>query len=175
MSNKGAEGVVDGDDDIRQREWTPFIEYTAYSFATAPPAAVGDLDCLHGLHLSFHELQLLRLEMRPLKRPSRHGVGANGGRGRQRRSRQFRSELLLGDIHTEKRMRDRYRPTALQPYSLFKAKKVRTVAGFAISVSFRRLSVCLLVRRIENEVSIRYKAFKCPCCNANYLKGQLRL
>ena len=43
---------------------------------------------------------------------------------------QFRSELLLGDIHTEKVMRKKYRPTALQPYSLLNAKKVGKVQGW---------------------------------------------
>lgn len=155
--NKGTEGVVggDGDDGIGKRDWTPFIEYTAYSFPTVPP--MGDLDCLHVLHLSFHELQLLRLETRPLERSSRHGGGAYEGRGRRRRSRrQFRSELLLGDIHTEKVMRNRYRPTALQPYSLFKAKKVRkTVTGFAISMSFHRV-VIVFVTEAYTEQSFNW-------------------
>ena len=80
-------------------------------------APLNDLDFLHALHLSFHELQLMRLERRPLKQ---HGQRARG----RPRGMHMRSELLLGDIHTEKMKRDKYRPTALQPYALVKMGKV---------------------------------------------------
>ena len=41
----------------------------------------------------------------------------------------------MGDIHTEKVMRKRYRPTALQPYSLLKAKKVGKIATKLSSIA----------------------------------------
>ncbi len=67
------------------------------------------LSCLDPLHFTFHEVQLARIERRPVKSLRRR----------------WRTQLLLGDIHTEKEMRKRYRPTALQPYALVKANQVR--------------------------------------------------
>lgn len=61
-----------------------------------------DHDCLLGLHLVFHELQLVRAERRPSPHRRHLAPGST------------RSELLLGDIHTRLDQRAHYRPTSYQ-------------------------------------------------------------
>ncbi len=90
------------------------------------------LDCLDGLRPTFGELRLARVEVRPVghqvwTNDSGHGEDENDGR---RRGRQ-RTELLLGDIHTDgggTRRGRRYRPTAMQPQALVRAWQVRVEA-----------------------------------------------
>ena len=84
---------------------------------TQNPVFFRDFDCLEPLHLSFHELQLARVERRPTH-------GNLDLKTKPRRNPHWRTELLLGDIHTQLEERARYRPTAWQPYSLLKASKV---------------------------------------------------
>ncbi len=86
------------------------------------------LDCLDGLRaVSFGELGLARLEVRPVG-PQEWDEGQEKEERRRRRGRQ-RTELLLGDVHTGegggRRVR-RYRPTAMQPYSMVRASQVGT-------------------------------------------------
>ena len=81
----------------------------------ADDLSLTDLDCLQHLHMDFHELQLIRLELRPASVP---GAGKH-------HEQHHRTELLLGDVHTRKDQRRHYRPTAFQPHSLLKAEKVR--------------------------------------------------
>ena len=54
-----------------------------------------DKDCMAALDLAFHELQLLRLEVRKKKL-------------------EIRRTLFLGDIHTDKKERAHYKPTSYQ-------------------------------------------------------------
>ena len=56
--------------------------------------------CLESLNLSFWEFQLFRLEKRRSQQPS----------------------LLLGDLHTDQKKGQKYRPTSYQPFHLTKYK-----------------------------------------------------
>ena len=69
--------------------------------------------CLRMLGLTFHELQLMRIE----HRPTHLSVG-------HLNRTKYRTELLLGDIHTSQEKKASYRPTAYQPHVLLNAEKV---------------------------------------------------
>lgn len=71
-----------------------------------------DEACLDSMNLDFHELQLMRIEQRPIRKQHHH------------KFRTHHLELLLGDIHTDVHQQRKYRPTAMQPYSLINANQV---------------------------------------------------
>ena len=107
--------------------WRPHAEYAVFNSSVDldfvnRDSSVEDLECARGLHLSFQELRLARLESRPVG-PQAEGE-EDHGRKKKRRGRK-RTELLLGDIHTSAKKRMHYRPTAMQPYGLVRASKVR--------------------------------------------------
>ncbi|XP_068081967.1 protein APCDD1-like [Anabrus simplex] len=113
-----------------RRRWRPYREYALFSTPehnlsikyqrrnAASSSAVDrrhlrllfaeDVDCLGGLSVAFHELRLIRVQLRPPDpldpRHSRH-------------------ELLLGDVHSRPEQRDTYSPTAYQT-ALLRADKV---------------------------------------------------
>eukprot|EP00094_Tigriopus_californicus_P002228 TCALIF_02151-PA protein Name:"Similar to apcdd1 Protein APCDD1 (Xenopus tropicalis)" AED:0.11 eAED:0.11 QI:0/0.8/0.83/0.83/1/1/6/47/590 len=70
-----------------------------------------DEACLDSMNLDFHELQLMRIERRPIRK-------------HHHKFRTHHLELLLGDIHTDVHQQRKYRPTAMQPYSLINANQV---------------------------------------------------
>ena len=74
-----------------------------------------DRDCRSALNLVFHELQLLRVEVR-------------------KRGLMLRKELFLGDIHTDYTQRETYRPTSYQTALQF--AQVNTSHPFNLATSF---------------------------------------
>ncbi|KAJ3663253.1 hypothetical protein Zmor_007556 [Zophobas morio] len=61
----------------------------------------GDISCLGSLKWAFNELKLLKIQFRPIYETHKH-------------PRHVEMELLLGDIHTNKRRREFYSPTSFQ-------------------------------------------------------------
>ena len=84
--------------------WKPLKSYVLFQFLLEygdndydDPDILIDHDCKASLNLVFHELQLLRMEVR-----KRH------------ESDLLRKMLYLGDIHTDYTERESYRPTSYQ-------------------------------------------------------------
>ncbi|XP_013792098.1 protein APCDD1-like, partial [Limulus polyphemus] len=83
--------------------WRTYKKYRLYGYtATREQSDQQDIDCLAGLHLTFNELQLMRVEYRKKLH-----------RGHRQRKKSI--ELFLGDIHTQVHRRAYYRPTRYQP------------------------------------------------------------
>ena len=90
--------------------WQALQRYVMYRYvefdedATNEEVALLDHDCMDVMHVTFHELQLVRLETQ------RHHKGE-------------RRWLYLGDIHTDLNMRAQYRPSSYQePLALVQVK-----------------------------------------------------
>ncbi|XP_064213456.1 protein APCDD1-like isoform X1 [Tribolium castaneum] len=73
------------------------------------PQISGDISCLGSLKWAFNELKLLKIQLRPL-----HNV--------RKSPKLAEMELLLGDIHSNKKRREFYSPTSFQ-LPLFKQTK----------------------------------------------------
>ncbi|XP_063235855.1 protein APCDD1-like [Bacillus rossius redtenbacheri] len=95
-----------------RRRWRPHREYLVLAGGGARPPhrdntlqgrlqrqEEEEIDCLSALNTVFHELQLLRVHIRPAGPPD---------------YRHPRHELLLGDMHSRPEMGGQYRPTAFQ-------------------------------------------------------------
>jgi hypothetical protein len=63
------------------------------------PQLAGDISCLGSLKWAFNELKLLKIQFRPIL---------------HKHSKQVEMELLLGDIHSNKKRREFYSPTSFQ-------------------------------------------------------------
>jgi hypothetical protein len=94
------------------------------SYARNFHGASRDYDCSSLFNLTFHELQLVRLEIQ------HHHVYSSTKYFRVVKAKKARSEkrLLLGDIHTDIKRRASYRPMAYQ--AVLKSAQVCTKASF---------------------------------------------
>ncbi|XP_076322316.1 protein APCDD1-like isoform X2 [Tachypleus tridentatus] len=86
--------------------WRTYKKFRLYSYRDTKEQSdkhgKKHIDCLSGLHLTFNELQLMRVEYRK-----------NLHRGHHQHKKSI--ELFLGDIHTQVRKRAYYRPNSYQP------------------------------------------------------------
>ncbi|XP_071551541.1 LOW QUALITY PROTEIN: protein APCDD1-like [Panulirus ornatus] len=100
------------------KPWKPHKPHTVLSYTETANEVTEDEDCGRGLGGAWHELQLLRVE-----------ITAHPRRGQQQKEAAAkeeekeddsstltpRTELLLGDLHTDVDKQDIYRPTGYQP------------------------------------------------------------
>ncbi|XP_067124231.1 protein APCDD1-like [Centruroides vittatus] len=85
--------------------WRPYKRYRIYSYVENGNGSrndvIEDYDCLSSLHITFNELQLMRVEHRKALH-HRH------------KPHPTRIELFLGDVHNDVNKRNFYRPTSYQ-------------------------------------------------------------
>lgn len=72
-----------------------------------------DFDCTDVFNLTFHELQLIRVEIRRLDSTPKNKI--NIFPFRYHHEHRGVKQLFLGDIHTDKKHRQTYRPVSYQP------------------------------------------------------------
>ncbi|KAJ8958137.1 hypothetical protein NQ318_006074 [Aromia moschata] len=80
--------------------WTSSYEHSVNSRGNT--VHFSDISCMGSLKWAFNELKLLKVQLRPILEDTK------------KRSRQMRMELLLGDIHSNARLREFYNPTSFQ-------------------------------------------------------------
>ncbi|XP_013419658.1 protein APCDD1 isoform X1 [Lingula anatina] len=87
--------------ELVKSRWRSYSPYDIYNYVEVGSEGgdgivVLDRDCTSVLYFSIHELQLIRIEQR-------------------HHHRRLKTELFLGDIHTDKTQRASYRPKGFQP------------------------------------------------------------
>ncbi|XP_060063140.1 protein APCDD1-like [Ylistrum balloti] len=103
--------------EVKSHPWKPYHSYQIMNFPPYKKFRLYkhrnvDYDCTHVFNLTFHELQLLRVEIR---RQSGSVDKNKISTYPSRYSKSFEEvDLLLGDIHTDRKQRHTYRPSSYQ-------------------------------------------------------------
>ncbi|KAJ8933051.1 hypothetical protein NQ314_014243 [Rhamnusium bicolor] len=92
--------------------WTSTYEHSVNSKGNT--VHFSDISCMGSLKWAFNELKLLKIQLRPILDDPK------------KRYKQMKMELLLGDIHSNFRLREYYKPTSFQ-VALVKQSKDETV------------------------------------------------
>ncbi|KAJ8967445.1 hypothetical protein NQ317_015256 [Molorchus minor] len=95
--------VYDGRYDEKKRTynlWSSTYEHTVNRRGNT--VQFSDISCMGSLKWAFNELKLLKIQLRPILDDNK------------RRSKEMKMELLLGDIHSNYRLREFYNPTSFQ-------------------------------------------------------------
>ncbi|XP_069112949.1 protein APCDD1-like [Argopecten irradians] len=102
---------------VQSHTWKPYRSYQIMNFPPYKKYRMYkhrnvDYDCMHLFNLTFHELQLLRVEIhRQSGRVDKNKIQTYPSRY----AKSFEEvNLFLGDIHTDKKQRQTYRPSSYQ-------------------------------------------------------------
>ncbi|XP_033754236.1 protein APCDD1-like [Pecten maximus] len=103
--------------EVKSHTWKPYRSYQIMNFPPYKKFRLYkhrnvDYDCTHLFNLTFHELQLLRVEIhRQSGRVDKYKMSSY----HSRYSKSFEEvSLFLGDIHTDRKQRQTYRPSSYQ-------------------------------------------------------------
>lgn len=114
--------VYDSRYDERKRVFNLWSSYensgrmNHHSINSRNEAQFSDISCLGSLKWAFNDLKLLKIQLRPILAEPK------------KRSKSMTMELLLGDIHTNYRIREFYNPTSFQVPLVKQIKEETTVS-----------------------------------------------